>query len=246
MRKVKLYKRKNKNTMNKLLFIVFFSVIISSLFLFNVYAHKTSTKVTTLINEKLDKVLYQFFNELITNDIINKENVNDLLEITKNSKGEILTVKYDLEKTYAILTKISNILKKSINDLENGKIDVSLYDKYLNSSKYGLVMNVPLFLASSNIFINNLGPKIPIIINFNETLLTNIKTKVKSYGFNNALLEIYITVEMQKLIITPVEKDESKFYYDILIGALVVNGSVPEFYGGLYESNSNIFDIPLD
>ena len=50
---------------------------------------------------------------------------------------------------------------------------------------------------------------------------------------------------MQKLIITPMDKDSKKFNYDILVSALVVNGSVPEFYGGTYEKSSKILDIPL-
>ena len=244
---MKKLKTKNKNnTMNKFMFIVFFCVIICSFLLVNNYSKKISRKATILVNQKLDKVLYQFFSDLITNDVINKESVNDILKINKNNKDEILSVDYDLEKTYKILTDISNILKVGINDLENGKIDVDLYDKYLENGKNGLILNIPLFLDSDNIFINNLGPKIPVVINFNETLLTNVKTTVTNYGFNNALLEIYITVEMQKLIITPLKKDEEKFNYDILIGALVINGSVPEFYGGNYESNSNILDIPIN
>ena len=107
----------------------------------------------------------------------------------------------------------------------------------------GLILKVPLFLGSDNIFLNNIGPRIPIVVNFNETFLTNVKTKVTNYGFNNALLEVYITVEMQKLMITPLKKDNSKFHYNILVSSLVVNGSVPEFYGGTYESSSGILDI---
>jgi len=156
-----------------------------------------------------------------------------------------LSVNYDLEKTYKILTEVSSILKKGINNLENGKIDVTIYDKYLSGSENGLVLNIPLFLGSDNIFLTNIGPQIPLIINFNESLLTNIKTKVTDYGFNNALVEIYITVEMQKLVITPIKRSEDRFYYDILIGAMVINGSVPEFYDGAYENSSGILDIPM-
>ncbi len=245
MRRIKLKNNKKKNTMIKMI-IVFFCALIMALLLFNNYAKNSSEKITLIVNEKIDKILYQFFNELITDDIINKENINNILEFTKNSRGEILTVNYDLEKTYKILTDISKVLKKGIDDLENGKINISSYDQYLKSGKYGLIFQVPLFISSSNIFINNLGPKIPIGINFNENLLTNIKTKVKSYGFNNALLEIYVVVEMQKTLITPVKKDNDKLSYDILIGALVINGSVPSIYGTDYEKSSSIFNLPLN
>ena len=235
-----------KNTMKFLMFIVFFCVVINAFLLFNLYSKNTTEKAVNVIQEKLDKIIYQFFTDLVTDDVINLDSAGDLLEINKNSKDEIISVNYNLEKTYKILTDTSKILKDSLINLENGKMDVLIYDKYLENNKNGLVMNIPLFLGSENIFLNNLGPKIPVIINFNGALLTNIKTKVTNYGFNNALLEIYITVELDKLIITPVVKDEENFYYDILIGALVVHGSVPEFYGDLYETNSNILDIPLN
>lgn len=239
-------KRNNRNTINLLMFVVFFCIILIALFLFNSYSKTVTKDAKIVIQEKLDKIIYQFFTDLITDDVINLESAGNLLEINKSSKEEIVSVDYNLEKTYKILTDTSNILKNALNNLENGQIDVSLYDRYLENGKYGLILNVPFFIGSNNIFLNNLGPMIPVQINFNGTLLTNIKTKVTDYGFNNALLEIYIIVEMEKLIITPVVKDSEKFYYDILIGAVVINGSVPKFYGGTYESSSNILDIPIN
>ena len=234
-----------KNTMKNLIFVVFFCVIINSILLFSFYSKKISEKSIILIEEKTNKIIYQFFMDLITDEIINNDSTKDILLINKNSSDEIVSVDYNLEKTYKLLTDTSKIIKNSLYDLENGKIKVEEYDRYLETGKKGLILNVPLFLLSHNIFLNNLGPKIPVIINFNGSLLTNIKTKVTNYGLNNALLEIYVTVELDKLIITPLQKNSDKFYYDILISALVVHGSVPNFYGDLYESNSNILDVPL-
>ncbi len=236
------FKINKSNIKNTLIILMCFLIIIMSTILVNIYGKKTSKDIEILVNEKIDKILYQFFNELITNDIINKENVNDILIITKNNKGEILAVNYDLEKTYKILTDVTKTLTNSINDLENGMIDIKIYDKYLENGRNGLVMYIPIFINSRNVFINNIGPRFPILINFNENILSNIKTKVTNYGFNNALLEVYITVDMQKLIITPLKKEESKFNYDILVAALVVNGSVPNFYGSSYEASSNVFN----
>ena len=242
MKKFKKVK-KFKNTIKILLFIVFFCIIINSFILYTNYTKSISKKGILLIQEKLDKIIYQFFTDLITDEVINVNSTGNLLKINKNSKDEIISVDYDLENTYKTLTETSVVLKNALSNLENGQIDVSLYDKYLENSKNGLVLKVPFFLSSNNIFLNNLGPMIPVIINFNGSLLTNIKTKVTNYGFNNALLEIYITVELDKLIITPVVENSEKFYYDILIGALVVNGSVPNFYGSSMESNSNVLKI---
>lgn len=246
MKRMNFKKNDYKKAINKILFIVFFCIFLNSIILFNIYSKNTSDKIILLVNQKLDKIISQFFTDLITDDVINKESVSNILDITKNNEGEILAVNYNLEKTYKVLTNVSDILKVGLSDLENGKIDVKIYDKFLDNGKNSLIINVPLFLGSNNIFLNKIGPYIPVAIDFNETLLTNIKTKVTNYGFNNALLEIYIIVEMQKLIITPLIQDEKKFTYDILIGAIVVNGSVPEFYGDNYESASGILDIPID
>lgn len=240
MRRLKLKSKTKKGTIYKQIAFVFFLAFILAFFLFNHYAKKMNKDIIVLVNAKTDKIIYKFFSDLITDEIINKNNINDLLVITKNSKGEILTVNYDLEKTYAILTLVSKVLEDAIDNLEKGQISVNIDDQFIKASSKGLILEIPLFLNSKNIFLNNLGPKIPVLLSFNENLLTNIKTKVTNYGLNNALLEIYITVEMQKLIIAPLEKNQEKFNYDILIASLVINGSVPNIYDGIYESGSNI------
>lgn len=239
-------KRKVKKiTIKFLVFIVIFCVIFLTIFFYRKYSYNISKNAIVLLNEKLDKIISQFFTDLITNDVIEMEKISNILELNKNSKDEIVYINYNLEDTYELLTNISIILKDSLNNLENGKIDVKTYDSYLESGKYGLLFNIPLFLGSKNIFVNNLGPRIPVKVNFNGELLTNIKTKVTNYGLNNALLEIYVTVEIDKLLITPINKEKEKFNYDILISAAVINGKVPEFYGSTYEASSGILDIPI-
>ena len=137
-------KNKKNNTIKIKIFIVFFSVILNAIILFNIYGNKTSNDISILIDQKINKILYQYFNELITNDIINNESIRDILNIHKNNNEEILSVHYNMEKTYKILTDVSKILKESINNLENGTINVSLYDRYLENGKNGLILKVPL------------------------------------------------------------------------------------------------------
>ncbi len=238
-------KKHQKYTILKIISIVFFFAFILSLLLYLWWGKMVSQNISLFIEEKTNKVVYQFFTDLITDKVINKKNINNILNVVKDKEDNILAVNYDLEKTYALLTEISVLLKDSLIDLEKGTIDVQTYDEYLKSSPYGLILNVPIFLNSPNIFLNNLGPKIPVKININENLLTNVKTKVTDYGLNNALLEVYITVEMDKLNITPLVKETKKFHYDILVSSLVVNGRVPEFYGDTFEASSNILYLPM-
>ena len=85
-----------------------------------------------------------------------------------------------------------------------------------------------------------------ILINFVGSVLTNIKTKITDYGINNALVEIYVTVVLQTDLISPVVEKENKIDYDVLIASAVINGRVPEIYGGLIQSKSNSLSIPIE
>ena len=151
----KRFKKINKKNTNIITHIVvFFLIFIISIILVNLYGKKSNDDIKNVVDQKIDKILYQLFNELVTNDVINKENINNMLIITKNNKGEILTVNYDLEEAYKILTSVTKLLSESIKNLENGKISVNIDDKYLKSGKNGLILYVPFFLSSKNVFLN--------------------------------------------------------------------------------------------
>ena len=95
----------------------------------------------------------------------------------------------------------------------------------------------------NNVFLNDLGPKIPIKINIVGNALTNLKTKITDYGLNNALVEIYINITINEQILTPVAQDSLKTSYNFLIMSSIINGKVPSFYGGTYEKETRLFDI---
>lgn len=245
---MKRFKARKKHfmTITKLLVIVFLLVLTISLLMFYNYGKYSTPKIVEVANHKIQKVTYQFFSDLITNDVIKAEYSDELIKLNLNSKEEIISVDYDLERTYDLLTQVSQVLKNGISDFENGKYSVAIYDDYLGTSEKGLVLNVPFFIASNNIFLTSLGPVIPVHFHFTGSLLTNIKTVVTNYGINNALLEIYITVLIDEELITPVTQEKLKTDYDILISAKVVSGKVPSFYGSSLESNSKMMNTTID
>lgn len=239
-------KNRNKKTITKFSVIVFFIIFIISFIMFINYGRRYSDDVVFIAKDKIEKITYQFFSDLITDEVITNAKTDKLIIINKNNKDEIISVDYNMEDTYALLTEVSKILKDGLNDFENGKLNVNIYDVYLKSNNYGIYLNFPVFSGTDNIFITNLGPKIPIYFHFTGSLLTNIKTKVKEYGLNNALLEIYITVYINENILTPVTNKSFKTNYDILIAAKVVNGKVPEFYGNGFMSSSNLVNTSIE
>ena len=101
-------------------------------------------------------------------------------------------------------------------------------------------------MSSNYALLSNLGPKIYVKVNFIGTMLTNIKSKITEYGINNALVELYVTIEVSQELISPVTDKEISLEYDVLIASQVINGSVPEFYGGIITEKSAALSIPQE
>lgn len=217
---------KLKNKIKRKYYILFSFILILFLFviLFSVYSKK--------INPKLESYTYQKVKEELESNIIKNinniynDNFNSLLEIVQNSDNEIVYVDYDLNKSYDILNNYVNNLKKTIIKKD--------------------IIEVPFLISSDNILLANIGPKIMIKYDFTNSILANIETKVTNFGINNALIEIYLHLEINYLITIPLNIEKHKEKYDLLLNSKVIQGKVPSFYGNSYIKDGAILDIPIE
>ena len=108
------------------------------------------------------------------------------------------------------------------------------------------IIEVPILISSDNILLANIGPKIKIKYDFTNSLIANIQTKVTNFGINNALIEIYLHLEITYLITIPINIEKYKEKYDLLISSKVIQGKVPSFYGNSIIKDGNILDIPIE
>ena len=178
-----------------------------------------------------------FLSNNINYDLLKDDVMKDIIVINKNKDGEILYVTYDMDQAYFALEVVTQELESAISELEHGENNINL--KNIISGKNGIALKMPMFINSKDMFLSNLGPSIYVPINFVGSVLTNIKTKITDYGINNALVEIYVTVVLDTNLISPVVEKSNKINYDVLVASTVVNGRVPEVYGGLIQSKSN-------
>ena len=113
-----------------------------SLFLFIIIFSLYSKKLNPKLNDYIDFLVKdEIYKKVIkSNNFITNEEVNDILYIDKNKSNEIVYLDYNMDKTYKLLNKYIESLKK-----DNSK------------SK---ILTVPFFIASDNIIISSLGPKI--------------------------------------------------------------------------------------
>lgn len=225
-----------------LVITIIFLIILVTFNIMNWYLSEITPKINELVIAKLEKVTYEIITDKINTDLINENNLKDVLIITKNSDGEILTVDYNLEKAYSVNNMINESIRNSITDLELGTLENSEF--YLGENS--MYINTSLFVSSDYVILSALGPKIPIKVSFIGTVVTNLKTKITSYGLNNVLNEIYVTVEITELITTPVASETVNLEYDILIDATMINGRVPSYYGSELITQSSIVESSIE
>lgn len=184
-----------------------------SLFLFIIIFSLYSKKLNSKLNDYIDFLVKdEIYKKVIkSNNFITNEEVNDILYIDKNKSNEIVYLDYNMDKTYKLLNKYIESLKK-----DNSK------------SK---ILTVPFFIASDNIIISSLGPKIKFKYEIIDNVKGKIKTKVTDFGVNNALVEMYFELEIGYLVVIPMNKKESVLKTEILISSKIINGKVPTFYG---------------
>ena len=167
--------------------------------------------------------------------IIETKDLN-LLKVKENSKGEIIGMDYDLSKIYTLSENLTEYLDEQLKG-NNG------YFKDAHFKEGNLFLFIPLGQLTNNLYLSFLGPKIPVIVRLENSFFTNVKTKVTDYGINNALLNIILEVKLNYHIITPLKEENETFFYELMLSSNVIEGKVPQFYGGYLENKSAFLEV---
>lgn len=189
------------------------------------YSKKSNESIIALSRQSFEKKIYNALNSTMQKTM--EGELEDILKINKNSNNEIIYIDYDLKNTYLYLEKATKIIKDRLNETN------------------GFILQVPFLAGFKSAIFNNFGPTINVKINYVNAILTNIYTKVTNYGLNNALVEAYIRITIDGLLITPITENKASVSYDFLISSKLINGKVPSIYGDYLSSNSSLFDVPI-
>ena len=223
---MKKFKSKTKSRIEYFIIIIFVFTFVQM----DYYNKRITNSILDISSTKLEEIT----NVYIKKDIVPmNSDVNKLLTINKNQKDEILYVDINTEEANKIMVDVVTKIQKSINKIE---FNDNLLKKYNNN----IYMKVPLTFNSGSM-ISSLGPKIPVRLDFYEQVLASIDTEVTNYGINNALIKIYLTIDLEQKIYVPFKKEKFKRSYRVLLSAKMTNGTVPSILGGTitnHESNS--------
>ena len=212
----------------KIVLFIIISFIITCFFTKRISAHITKNilhAVYVLIEKENDATLKEAF--AAKKELAIKS--DDLINIIINNNDEIVEVTFNLEKSEKIMNYITS-------KLSNNKDDITK-DGYILKIPTGSIFNWPL--------ISNLGPKIPVKIELANMAIGNIRTEIKEYGINNALVEIYVDIDVKTAPILLSNAKVNTKKYTFLLSSKIIAGKVPDFYNGRINRESVLFNLPV-
>ncbi len=198
-------------------------IIIATFFWISFFSKRLAPRVFNMANIEANSKIFDMLS-LIINDCVRNVDNSKLLKFSRNSSGELVVTEYDLNSVYELLNNVNRSIRKS-------QMEILFY--------------LPIGIASNNFLINYWGAKIPVKTTLVNSIYANIKTKITNYGINNAMVEMYIVIEVKYSLVIPFKKKVERGKYEILISSFFINGKVPSIYGKEFVFNSDIFDINL-
>jgi len=197
-----------------------------------VYASAYTKQIVTVV-----------INQAVDDEVLAKMEQLDLYRITKNKEDEILSVDYNSVAINTFLKWTTSNIQNRLLSLESGDLTVLPNQK----NRKNITFSFPLGSIFSFPLIHEFGPEISARLKLINAVMTNVKTTVKEYGINNALIEMHVFVHVEAQIVLPFFASNIVVENEIPISYKVMTGKVPSYFGtsGL-EKNSNIFSIPLE
>ncbi len=235
----RMRKRKQLKFKHKIILVIILIISFTFFWLF-IYLKKSSNKIIELATLKIDTLVNQVLSEDVSYDLLKEVDKSEIIKISKNTAGEILNVDFNLEESYKILDNITTKVSQKMDEIATGKIKTTDKNIIRKNNSQNIILKFPLFITSNSPLFSNFGPNIYLGINFNKTILTNLKTRITNYGLNNALVEMYVPIEITYELLSPINNVEKTINYEVLIASKIINGRVPYYYGDEIIKESNI------
>ncbi len=240
--KLKTKRKKNKK---KFLFEVLVFVLIASFLLLQLISKKINPIILNYASIETKRFTTALINSSIDQEIIEKID-DQLFTVTKNKEGEIQLIDFNSQKVNQLLNLISKKIENKMIDLEEGNIKDLNVSKALKGYRFknlknGVVCEIPVGVLFGNSLFANLGPVIPVKLSFLGEVMTNLNTKVKSYGVNNAYLELYAHVEVRQRITMPITTKEQNVVLEVPLTMKIIQGKVPNYLMNTFDQNSKLY-----
>lgn len=186
--------------------------------------------VENIIIKNIDRSIYNCIFFTFSNEELGNEELLNVIELNKNDQGQVISVDYNFDIMYEHLANEMELLYKSIDDIKLEGYNRNDKDVYF----------LPVGLSYNNILLDQLGFKIPFKIDFIHDIDMGFKTKVKNYGVNNLLIEVYVVIDVNSNIMSPSIYKEFNNSYEMVVASKIVVGEIPMYIGDIIEQSGTI------
>ena len=162
--------------------------------------------------------------------------VGEILQIVRKENGDISLVRYDTKKLNQFTIELTSLLTKDLDLIVKGEFEeLDLDIGRISSNSYlkvdeGILFLISLGSATGNSLLANIGPKIPLNLSVIGNVQTDVHSKVSNYGLNNALIEVFVDVQIQMVIQMPFLSEKVKIKKTIPLTMEMIQGDIPNYY----------------
>ena len=230
--RMKLKKRVIFNMEDQIIVIIAVICIVTYILL-NRFTIKSKEVLEDMANNKTIELSTIIINESLK-EIIVKNNLQSIINITRNDNNEITNLNLNTTTANIILYEINNSIMRNINNIKNDNfknLNIEYLDEKDNIFKIpiGVIYNIPILIP--------LSPNVPFKISILGNTSNEMITEVKEYGINNSIIELRIKCIINLQIILPFKSKIIKNEKNILLSSQVIQGKVPDYYGGIISSS---------
>lgn len=210
---------------------------------------KTSPVIMRYGEAEATKLANMIINKSVGMSDLEKLRIDSLFIVNRNNDGVIETIDFDSVVVNRIILNITTKIQNNIKLVENGQINkLNFSDEILNNYNIkgeGIFYEIPLGVALNNPMFSNLGPKIPIKFSLIGNIVANLENNIKSYGINNALIEVKMKISLSEKIIFPFADKNITINNEVPIAIKIIEGPIPTYYYN-NKSNSSPLTIPVE
>lgn len=172
-------------------------------FVKSVASNRAKIVSATLINEAV-------LEELNKIDI----NYSDIIFIDKDQNGKIISVNTNMRK---------------INSLKSA-ITLTVQQRLLSVRKKDFA--IPIGTLTKTAFLNGRGPKIPLKVSLNGSVVTTFRSNFESGGINQTKHQLYLDISTKVCAFVPGYPVDTDINTSVLVAETVLLGDVPSFFSG--------------
>ncbi len=201
--------KKYKGSLIKLILVI---ILLFALITYYYIEVNIRPALSSICEVQAKVIATKIINETVRQEL-NKDSIKDqILEPSYDREGRINMIRTDA----MVMNTISNNIAKNVQQ----KI------AYLENQKF----SIPLFTALDSQLMAGKGPNLNFSILHQGSVLVDFITEFEESGINQTRYKIYITVEVDISVISPVTTSNTAVKNNLLIAEIVIVGDVPDSY----------------